>query len=114
MISLKSDADIQTFLDKTSYDLIIAQMKNDCTIYSKQFGAKDMEWIPRILLNKGFNHEGSKMKYGMFLSYQFRKLNIGFDIGIREIRLPENMDDFLDLYNEIQNDPTILNKQKGE
>jgi len=37
-----------------------------------------------------------------------------FDIGIRNIRIAENSDEFLDLYNEIKNDPTIINKQKGE
>jgi hypothetical protein len=37
----------------------------------------------------------------------------GPDIGIREIRMAESMDDFLDLYNEIQKDPSILNMQKG-
>ena len=49
-----------------------------------------------------------------WLQYQFCNLVMCFDMDIREIRLAESMDDFLDLYNEIQNDPSIINKEKGE
>ena len=69
---------------------------------------------PGVIVSRGSDHEGSKIKHGFILSYQFRHLIICFDIGIRGIRIAENSDEFLDLYNEIKNDPTIINKQKGE
>jgi len=114
MKPLKSDSDIQTLLDKPSYCSIIELMMKDCMDYKQKFGAKEIEWIPRIIVSRGSDHEGSKINHGFFLNYQFRHLIICFDIGIREIRIAKNSDNFLDLYNEIQNDPTILYKQKGE
>ena len=114
MITLKSDFDIQTLLDKPSYFSIIEFIKKDCLAYSQKFGAKENEWIPRVIVAKGSDHEGSKIPYGFLLHYQFCYLVMCYDIGIREIRLAESMDDFLDLYNEIQKDPSITNKQKGE
>lgn len=114
MITLKSDSDIQTLLDKPSYGSIINLMMKDCMQYSQKYGAKEREWIPRVLLGHGSHHEGSTITFGFLLNYQFRRLPICFDVGIREIRIAESMDDFLDLYNEVKKDPTIINKEKGE
>ena len=114
MITLKSESDIKTHLDNPSYVAIVEFMMKDCMDYKQKFGAKEKEWIPRIIVSGGSDHEGSKIKHGFILSYQFRHLIICFDIGIRGIRIAENSDEFLDLYNEIKNDPTIINKQKGE
>ncbi len=114
MITLKSDSDIQTLLDSPSYGSILELMRKDFMKYSQQYGSKDFEWIPRVLLAHGSNHEGSKITFGFLLNYQFRKLSFCFDVGIWEIRIAENMDDFLDLYNEFQNDPGIMNLKKEE
>jgi len=114
MITLKSESDIQTLLDRPSHGSIIELMKKDCMDYTQKFGAKEKEWIPRIIVSGGSDHEGSKIKHGFILNYQFQRLPICFDIGIRDIRIAETTDEFLDLYNEIRHDPTIKNKQKGE
>lgn len=113
MITLKSDSDIQTLLDKLSYASIIELMLRDCLEYSQKFRTRKNEWIPRLILARGSDHEGSTTTYGLLLHYQFRKLPICFDMGISKIRMAESMDDFLDLYNEIQKDPSIKNKEKG-
>ncbi|HEY3369345.1 MAG TPA: hypothetical protein VGK10_00775 [Prolixibacteraceae bacterium] len=114
MITLNSDSDIQTLLDQLSYGSVIDLMIKDCMAYTQKYGAKEMEWIPRVVVSPGSTHEGSKTTYGLSLHYQFRRLPICFDMGIREIRLAESTDDFLDLYNEIRLDPNIINKEKGE
>lgn len=69
-----------------------------------------MNGYPGVILAKGSDHEGSTTTSGLVLHYQFRRLPICFDIGIRDIRLAETTDDFLDLYNEIQN---VLAKGSG-
>ena len=114
MITLKSDSDIQSLLDKPSFFSIIDMMKRDCVNYSQKFRIKNDEWIPRVIVSNGSEHEGSRTKYGFRLDYQFRLLTDLFDVGIREMRLAESSDEFLDLYSEIKKDPTIKNKQKGE
>ena len=114
MITLKSESDIQTLLDKPSHGSIIDLMKKDYVDYTQKFGAKEKQWIPRIIVSGGSDHEGSKIKYGFLLNYMFRNLICCFDVGIKGIQIAETTDEFLDLYNEIRHDPTIKNKQKGE
>lgn len=114
MITLKSESDIQTLLDQLSYGAIMDLMMKDCMEYSQKQEVKEMEWIPRLILSKGSDHKDSTTTYGLLVHYQFRRLPICFDMGIREIRLAESTDDFLDLYNVINLDPSITNKQKGE
>ena len=50
MITLKSESDIQTLLDKPSHGSIIELMKKDCMDYTQKFGAKGNEWIPRVIV----------------------------------------------------------------
>jgi hypothetical protein len=111
MISLKSDADIQMYFNKSSHEFIIEQMKKDCPVFANQIGAGDYEWIGRVMLHEGSKHEGSKIQYGFLLRYQFRKINIGFDMGIREIIVAESMDELLDLINDIKKDDSVFNKE---
>jgi len=64
------------------------------------------KWYPiyreRWLLSIVFYNIAIKNEAGFLLHYQYCKLPICFDIGIREIRLAESMDGFLDLYNEVK------------
>jgi len=114
MITLKSESDIKTLLDNPSYVAIVEFMMKDCMNYSQKFGAKEKEWIPRVIVARGSDHEGSKIKYGFLLNYMFRNLICCFDVGIKGIQIAETTDEFLDLYNEIRHDPTIKNKQRGK
>jgi len=114
MITLKSDSGIQKLLDKPSHMAIIEFMMKDSMNYAQKFGAKEMAWIPRVIVSQGSDHQGSTIKHGFLLSYMFRHLFNCFDVGIRNIRIAETTDEFLDLYNEIKNDPTIENKERGE
>ena len=53
MITLKSESDIQTLLDKPSYVAIVELMMKDCMEYTQKFGAKERAWIPRVLVFNG-------------------------------------------------------------
>jgi len=53
MITLKSELDIQTLLDQPSHCSIIDLMKKDCVDYTQKYGAKEKEWIPRVLVFNG-------------------------------------------------------------
>jgi len=114
MITLKSDSDFKKLLYSKSYGSIIKLMVDDCLEYSQKFSTRENEWIYRLILAQGADQKYFTTFYGMVIHYQFRRLSFCFDFGISKIRIAETMDDFLDLYNEIQHDNNIINKQKGE
>lgn len=109
MITLKSDTEISQILDELSHKIIIGQMQKDCPEFTKSISSKENEWIGRVMFMDGSKHEGSVIPFGFLLRYQFRKIAIGFDMGIREIRIPESMDEFLDLMNDIKINPDMFN-----
>jgi len=109
MITVKSDKEIIETLDKRSHKFIIEQMQKDCPEFAKTINSKEDEWIGRIIFMAGSNHEDSMIPYGFLLRYQFRKIKIGYDMGIREIQIPESTDEFLDLMNDIKRNPEVFN-----
>jgi len=109
MISLKSDSEFKQILDEFSHKFIIDQMQKDCPVFAETINSKENEWIGRVMFMAGSNHEGSVIPFGFLLRYQFRKIAIGYDMGIREIRIPESMDEFLDLMNDIKQNPDMFN-----
>jgi hypothetical protein len=109
MIIVKSDIEFKQFLDEPSFNSIVELMHKDCPEFAESVNAKEYEWIGRIMCMAGSDHPGSKIPYGYLFRYQFRKIPIGYDMGISEIRIPESTDEFLDLFNEIKRDPENFN-----
>lgn len=108
---IKTEQQQQELLDKPSLNSIIDFMQKDAPDYFNQIKGKENEWIARIVLMKGSMHDGSKIPFGYLLRYQFRKISIGYDMGIREIKVPGDMDEFLDLMNEINSSADVFNKE---
>ncbi len=109
MITLKSDTEINQILDKLSHKFLVDQMLKDCPVFAKTINPKENEWIGRVLFLAGSNHEGSVIPFGFLLRYQFKKIALGYDMGIREIKIPESMDEFLDLMNDVKKNPEMFN-----
>jgi hypothetical protein len=109
MIRIKTDTEIKEYLDELTHEFIIEQMKKDCPEFAKSVNSKPNEWIWRIILMTGSTHEGSVIPFGYLLRYQFRKIAIGYDMGIREIVIAENTDEFLDLINDVKRNPEMFN-----
>jgi len=109
MITLPSNAEIENFLDQPALKYIDEQMQKDCPEFSKMVKAKDNEWIGRVLVMTGSDHEGSMIPHGYLLRYQFKKTDTGYVMGIRELRIPESTDEFLDLMNEVRKNPEMFN-----
>ena len=109
MIVIKSDREIEHFLDKPSFNSIVENMQKDCPAFSESINSKDNEWIGRVICWTGSDHEGSMIPFGYLLRYQFRKILIGYDVGISEIKIPESTDEFLDLMNEVKRNPEVFN-----
>ena len=109
MINLTSNAEIEKFLDKPSLDYIDEQMQKDCPEFSKMVNSKDEEWIGRVIVLSGSDHEGSMIPYGYLLRYQFKKTAVGYLMGIRELRIPESTDEFLDIMIEVKGNPSNFN-----
>lgn len=114
MIVLRSDIEIDKHLDAPSHAFILEEMRKDCPVFSEQIKATNNEWIGRVILFKGSDHSNSSIQYGFLLKYQFRKLNIEFEMKIHEIVIAESTDDFLDLYNFVRKDDSIFNREKRE
>ena len=109
MINLTSNTEIEKFLDKPSLDYIDEQMQKDCPEFSKMVNSKYEEWIGRVMVMSGSDHEGSMIPYGYLLRYQFKKTAVGYLMGIRELRIPESTDEFLDIMIEVKGNPSNFN-----
>jgi len=109
MITAKTDNEIQESLDELTHKFIIELMQKDCPIFANSINCENNEWIGRIILLDSSTHKNSLIPFGILLRYQFRKIDIGYDMGIREIKIPETSDEFLDLMNEIKRNPDMFN-----
>lgn len=108
---ITTDQEIEEFLDKPSLNSIRELMTKDAPAYFDKINGKDYVWIPRLLLLHGSPHKGSKIQFGCSLLYLFRRLPVGFDMGIKEIKIMESMNEFLDSFNEINSDPNLEDKE---
>lgn len=109
MHTLTTDQEIQELFDDKSLEFLIDTMKNDSSTYYNKINGRENEWVARIMLMKGLEHFGSTTTNGFLLRYQFRSLLIEFEVGVREIKVPESMDEFLDLMNDIKYDNGFFN-----
>ena len=109
MIILTTNTEIEKFLDQPSLDYIDEQMKKDCPKFSKMINAKDNEWVGRVIVMFGSEHQGSMIPHGYLLRYQFMKTDLGYMMGILELRIPESMDEFLDIMIEVKGNPSNFN-----
>ncbi len=76
MNTLSSKREIEDFLDQPNLKYIDEQMKKDCPEFSKIINPKDYEWIGRVMVNTGSDHEGSMIPHGYLLRYQFNKTEL--------------------------------------
>ncbi len=109
MQTLTTDQEIQELFDDKSFDLLIETLQRDSIVFYNKIEGKENEWIARIMLMKGLEHHGSTTSHGFLLRYQFLKFLDEFDVAIREIRVPESMDEFLDLFNEVYHNGMFFN-----
>lgn len=109
MRTLTTDQEIQEHFDDKSFEFLIETLQNDSEVFYKRNDNKENEWIARIMLIKGLKHHRSSTSYGFLLRYQFQRILYEFDVAIREIKVPESMDEFLDLMNEIKYDDKFFN-----
>lgn len=109
MRTLTTDQELQKFFDYKSFEFLIETMQEDSFEFYNKIDGKENEWIARIMLMKGLEHHGLTTSYGFLLRYQFRRISNGFDVGIREIKVPESIDEFLDLFNEVNHNDVCLN-----
>lgn len=109
MQTLTTDQEIQELFDGKSLEFLIETLQNDSEVFYNKIDGKENEWIARIMLMKGLEHYGSTTSHGFLLRYQFQRILDGFDVAIREIKVPESMDEFLDLMNEVKFDDRFIN-----
>ena len=110
MLTIKTQDEQSEFLNESVMKFILNYMKEDSPKFFEEINGKENEWISRVILFEGSPFSDSKIPYGFMLRYQFQKLDIGYDMGIREIIVPESQDEALDLFNEIMKDEGIFNK----
>jgi hypothetical protein len=111
MHTLTTDEKIQELFDNRSYEFLIEVMQSDSIAFYDKIEGKENEWIARIMLMKGPNHVGSTTPYGFLLRYQFQRILDVFDVGIREIKVPESMDELLDLLNEVNHNSMFFDME---
>lgn len=101
MIVVKNRVERDRKIDKLSQKLIRQLMQRDCPQYFVAKHCPMHTWIARTIFYKKRIHERSTLKHGFYLRFKFRKndnLNEDqFDIGIIEIKIPEHVDELLDL-----------------
>ena len=110
MLTIKTQGEQSEFLSEPVMKFILNYMKEDSPKFFEEINGKENEWISRVILFDGLSFPDSKIPYGFMLRYQFQKLDIGYDMGIREIVVPESQDEALDLFNEIMKSGKIFNK----
>jgi hypothetical protein len=109
MIILKSEKYLEQYLDEPTLNYITEFMKKDCQEFTSETTVDKNVWIGKVHCMSGSHHEGSMIPHGFLLRYQFRKISIGYDLGIQEIKIAESSDDFLDLMNEVRKNPSVFN-----
>ncbi len=109
MQTLTTDQEILELFDDKSFELLIETLQRGSIEFYNKIDGKENEWIARIMLMKGLEHHGSTTSHGFLLRYQFQRILDEFDIAIREIKVPESMDEFLDLMNDIKYDDKFFN-----
>jgi len=109
MQTLTTDQEIQELFDDKSFEFLIDILQSDSIKFFDRISVKENEWIVRIMLMKGLDHQGSTISYGFLLRYQFQKNLDEFDVAVREIKVPENTDEFLDLMNDIKHGDKFFN-----
>lgn len=109
MQTLTTDQEIQEYLDYHSLEFLIETLRRDSFEFYDNCDGKENEWIARVMLMKGLEHNGSTTSFGFLLRYQFQRILEGFDVGIREIKVPESIDEFLDLFNEVNHNSMFFN-----
>ena len=109
MIVIKTDKAIKQFLDEASFKSITEKMYSDCPEFAESINPKEGEWIGRVICTTGSDQDGSNIPFGYLLRYQFRVIDIGYDLGIKDIKIAESTDEFLDLINEIKRNPAVFN-----
>lgn len=109
MQTLTTDQEIQELFDYQSFEFLIKTLQRDSFVFYNKIDGKENEWIARIMLMKGLEHHGSTTSYGFLLRYQFQRILDEFDVTIREIKVPESIDEFLDLFNEVNHNGMFFN-----
>ncbi len=101
MIVVKNKNERDRFIDKLSQKMIRKVMEQDCPKYFEAKNCPMRTWIARTIFYKKRIHDRSSLKYGFYLRYKFRKndtINEDiFDIGIIEVKIPEDVDELLDM-----------------
>lgn len=101
MIVVKNRNQRDRFIDKLSQKMIRKVMEQDCPKYFVAKNCPARTWIARTIFYKKKIHEKSTLTHGFFLRYKFRKNDMinedVFDIGIIEVKIPEDVDELLDM-----------------
>ena len=101
MIVIKNRNERDRFIDKLSQKMIRKLMEQDSPKYFVAENCPMRTWIARTIFHKKRIHKRSSLKHGFFLRYKFRKnddFNADvFDIGIIEVKIPQDVDELLDL-----------------
>jgi hypothetical protein len=108
---LTTDQEMLELFDDKSVEFLIETLQKDSFVFYNKIDGKENEWIGRVMLMEGPNHLGSTTSHGFLLRYQFQRILYAFDIAIKEIKVPESMDEFLDLFNEVNHDSMFFNME---
>ena len=109
MQTLTTDQEIQELFDDKSFEFLINTLQSDSEKFYDRINGRENEWIFRIMLIKGQEHEGLTTTQGFLLRYQFQRILDVFNVVVREIKVPECIDEFLDLMNEVKHDGRFFN-----
>lgn len=109
MYTLTTQEEIQELFDDKSLEFLIDTLKNDSETFYNKINGKENEWIARIMLMKGLEHQGSTTTHGFLFRYQFQRILDEIDVAVTEIKVPESMDELLDLMNDIKYDNRFFN-----
>ena len=101
--------EIEKYLDNVSLEIMMREISRYLTVILNKHG-KEIEGNYGIgFASPGINHEKSKLKNGFIVAIRLEDIeddedeNYKADVYIVELKIAENIDEFLDMINEVRN-----------
>lgn len=109
MITINTLDEIEKYLDNVSLEIMMREISRYLTVILNKHG-KEIEGNYGIgFASPGINHEKSKLKNGFIVAIRLEDIeddedeNYKADVYIVELKIAENIDEFLDMINEVRN-----------
>jgi len=114
MIILNTEEKITNFLDEESMNVIMQAMEDDATTFlNKIHRSHRKNWVGRVSLFSGADHEDSQIPLGFLLHYACRETSEGMEMGVIEIKIPQSSDEYSVLQLEVNTNQYHQQKNKS-